>query len=131
MRASRLSHQNIGRGLAARSRFDAQGIVRSGRHNVVQIGVENQLLLAAVAFDGQPHCKKGDVLDLDAAALDRCDQAIAAIRLAAQNGSKEFDERRPADRRPAIKPCTITGDAHVEIAAIERRPIAAGIGTDR
>ena len=82
-------------------------------------------------MDGQRHRKEGDVLDLDAAALRGGDEPLAAVRLTAQNGGKELDERRPADRRPAIEPCTISGDPHVQIAAIDRRPVGAGDGADR
>ena len=96
-----------------------QRIVRSGRHNVVQISLEYQLLLAAFAFNGQRHRKEGNVLDFDAAALRGGDEPIAAVRLTAQNGGKQLDERRPSDRRSAIEPCTISGDPHVEIAAID------------
>src|SRR6516165_12165898 len=71
-----------------------------------------------------------DVIDFDAAALRGGDEPIA-VPLTAQNGGKEFDERRPSDRRSAIEPCTISGDPHVEIAAIDRRPVAAGDGADR
>ena len=41
------AHMNIGCGLAVRRGLDAQRMVGAGRHNVVQIGPEDQLLLAA------------------------------------------------------------------------------------
>src|SRR6516164_10771816 len=106
-------------------------MVRSCRHNVVQIGPEYQLLLAAIALEGQRHRKEGDVLDLNAAAFGRGDEPIGAVLLTAQHGGKQLDEFYPADRRSSIEPRSITGDPHVEIAAIDRRPRARGGGMDR
>jgi MoxR-like ATPase len=123
-----LTHQNIGRRLAARSRFDAQGVVGSRRHKFVQIGTEYQLLVATFALDRHFHGKKGHVLDLDAAAFGRGDQPITAIRLTAQNGGEELDERQAADGRSAIKPGTVARDPHFEVAAVDRQPLPGGGG---
>src|ERR1700726_4682904 len=64
-----VAYQNIGRRLAARSRFDAKRVVGSRRHKFVQIGAEYQSLVATFPFDRHRHGEKGHVLDLDAAAL--------------------------------------------------------------
>src|SRR3984893_9863074 len=116
------ARQNIGRRLAARSRCDAQRVVGSRRHKFVQIGAEYQSLVATFAVDRHRYGEKGDIVDLDAAALGRGDQPITAIRLTAQNGGEELDERQAADGRSAIKPATVARDPHVEIAAVGRRP---------
>src|SRR5437868_5790392 len=76
-----VAYQNIGRRLAARSRFDAQGVVGARRHKFVQIGAEYQLLVGTFALDRHRYGEKGYVLDLDKAAFGRSDQPITAIRL--------------------------------------------------
>src|SRR5271163_1678627 len=101
-------------------------MLRPGRHNLVEIGPETEAAVSVrtfrIDFDGEERC----ILDGDAATLDRGDQPIAAIILAAQNGSKELDEPLPRDRSAAIKPRAVAGDPHVEIAVIDsRRPLAA------
>src|ERR1700739_4984208 len=58
-----VAYQNIGRRLAARSRFDAQGVVGSRRHKFVQIGTEYQLLVPTFALDRHFHGEKGHILD--------------------------------------------------------------------
>src|SRR6266478_5491407 len=117
-----VAHQNIGRRLAARSGFDAQRVVGRRRHKFVQIGAEYQVLVAAFPLDGQRYGEERDVFDPDASAFGRGDQPITAIRLSAQDGGEELDERRAADGRSAIEPGTAAGDPHIEIAAIDRQP---------
>ena len=97
-------------------------MVGPSRHNVVHIGAEDQLLVAALAIDRQFHGKKGDVLDIDAAAFGRGHEPMGAVYLTTQDGGKELNQRQPPDRSPAIKPSTVAGDAHVEVAAVDRQP---------
>ena len=93
----------------------------------VEISPEDQLLVAAVAFDRQRYPEEGDVLDLDMAALGRGNEPITAIRFTAQDGGEELDERQAADGRPTIRPSAVASDPHVEIAAVDRRrPSARG-----
>src|SRR5712672_1216721 len=61
-----VAHQNIGRRLAARSRFDAQRVVGSRRHKFVQIGAEYQFPVATFALDRHGHGETGHVVYLDA-----------------------------------------------------------------
>jgi predicted esterase YcpF (UPF0227 family) len=68
-------------------------------------------------FDGQ----KGRIVDLYADALDRRDKN-EAIFVFAQNGGEKLDQRRASDRRAHIKPGSVAGDAHVDIAAKWRIP---------
>lgn len=121
-----VAYQNIGRRLAARCRFDTQRVVGSRRHKFVQIGAEYQLLVATSPLDRHCDGEEWCILDLDTAAFGRGDQPIMAIRLTAQHGGEELDERRAADGRSAIKPGTVAGDSHIEIAAVDRRPPSSG-----
>src|SRR5580658_2708077 len=64
-RLERATHEYIGCGLAARCGLDTQPIVRPRRHNVVQIGSEDQSPVAAFTGDSKFHRVKRNVLDLD------------------------------------------------------------------
>ena len=122
------AHEYIGTRLAARRGLDPQRVIGPGRHNIVQIGPEDQLLAAAVAGGGQLHGEKGNVLDLDAAALGRGDEPIGPVGVAAQDRGEQLDQRQPADRRPVMMPGAVAGDADAEIAAIAHEPPGRGTG---
>src|SRR5207302_8781226 len=85
-------HQDIGRRRAVGSGFDAQWAVRAGGHNLVEIGAEDQPLVATLAFDVDRDREERRVLDRDAAAFGRGDQPIAAVSLAAQYGGEQLDQ---------------------------------------
>src|SRR5216683_3485482 len=121
-----VAYQNIGCRFTVCSRLDAQRVIGSRRHKFVEISPEDQLLIAAFAFDRQRYPEEGDVLDLDMAALGRGNEPIPAIRFTAQDGGEELDERQSADGRPTIRPSAVASDPHVEIAAIYQRPLAGG-----
>src|SRR6516162_359328 len=63
----------------------------------------------------------------DAALLDGRNQEIT-VALAFQHRCEQLYQCRPADRRFEIEPCTVAGDAHVEIAAKRRIPALDGRG---
>lgn len=113
-----VSYQNIGCRFAVRSRLDTQWGVGTCRHKFVEIGLEDQLLIAAFAFDRQRYGEEGNVLDFDMAALGRGNEPITAIRFTAQDGGEKLDERQAADGRPTIRPSAVASDPHVEIAAV-------------
>src|ERR1700757_386872 len=116
--------ENIGSRLTTRSGLDAQRIVGPHRHKFVEISTEHQFLVAAFALEFHLDREKRDVLDLDAAALRRSDEPIAAIGFPAQNGGEQLDERQALDGRPAIIPNAVACDAHCEIAAIDQGSLA-------
>src|SRR5207247_2481327 len=57
------AHQDIGRGGPVLSGFDAQRVIRPGRHNLVEIGPEDQPLIAARALHFDRDRDEGRVLD--------------------------------------------------------------------
>ena len=92
------AHQDIGRRRAVGGGLDAQRMLRSGGHNLVQIAAEDQALVAALAFDVESHGDERRVLDDNPAALRRRHQPVAAVVLAAQHGGEEFDQSRAVYR---------------------------------
>src|ERR1051325_7014256 len=92
-----------------------------GRHNLVQIGPEDQSLLAARSLLVDSDRDEWRIFDNDAAPLGRGYQPKAAVALAAQHGGKQLDQRQPVDRRTAIEPGAVAGDPHIEVAELDRR----------
>src|SRR6266705_7060401 len=89
---------------------------RIATHPVVDIGPEAQQPAAIVVFLAHLDCEKRRIVDADADLLDRRHEKVLAV-LALQYGLKKPDQGRPADWRTHVKPRTITGDSHVEVAA--------------
>src|SRR5260370_359657 len=114
-RLERGPHQDIGCRCAVGSGFDAQWAVRTGSHNLVEIGAEDQPLVAALALHVERDRDEWRVLDRDAAALGRGHQPIAAVSLAAQHGGEQLDQGAAVDRRAPIIPCAGARAPHVEL----------------
>src|SRR5438874_485203 len=113
------AHQDIGRGGPVLSGFDAQRVIRSRRHNLVEIGPEDQLLIAARALHFDLDRDEGRVLDHDAAAFGGGHQPVAAVGFAAQYGGEQLDQGDAVDRRAPIIPGAVAGDPHVEVAELD------------
>src|SRR5262245_37018965 len=101
----------------ARIRGYADRTVGAGDDLLVDVGAEGQALLPADAVDVHLDRGEGDVLDLDAAALDRGHQPVAAVGLATQHGGEKTDQRFAADRRTVIEPRAIATDTNAEVTA--------------
>src|SRR5262249_48548996 len=86
------AHSNIGCRLPARSGLDTQRIVGSHRHKFVEIGSEDQFLVAVFALDGQLYGEKGNSLELETPTLGRRTEPIAAIGFPPQGGGEELDQ---------------------------------------
>ena len=71
------------------------------------------------------------MLYFDLPALGRGNQPIVAVCLTTQNGGKELNKGSPGDRRSAIEPSTVTGDPHLEVAAIDWGTPDADFGSSR
>ena len=99
------------------------------RHQVFDIGAEHELRSSASLSNAHFDRQKRRVVDLDPDLFDRRHQDVA-VAFPAHDRREQLDERRAADRRATIKPCSIGSDAHVDIAAVgriprRRRPFAA------
>src|SRR5436309_11656884 len=110
------AHQDIGRGGPVRSGFDAQRVIRPRGHNLVEIGPEDQLLIATRALHFDFDRDEGRVLDHDTAAFGGGHQPVAAVVFAAQHGGEQLDQGDAVDRRAPIIPGAVAGDPHVELA---------------
>src|SRR5260221_32124 len=80
-------------------------------------------------LDGHEWC----IIHRDAALLHRSDEEVF-FALPLENGSKQFDQRGPADRSALVEPRTVGRDPHVDVAAkgripqVDRRRPLAGRG---
>jgi len=101
--------------------FEAQRMLGVDRDDVVDVGAKHQppraLGLADLHLDGDER----RVVDRDPDPLDRRHQNVT-VHVLAQNRSEQLDQGRPADRRAAVEPRPVGGDAHVDFAAIGRIP---------
>src|SRR6185312_6877431 len=90
-----------------------------GRHSIVNIGAEDQLLLRALASPRQFDSDKGRVLNSDPTPLRRRLQPEAAIGLAPEHAAEQADERQAANGRSAIIPSSVARDGDIEMTAID------------
>ena len=90
-------------------------------HPVIYIGAKAQQPASAVALSDHFDGEKRRIIHADADLLDWCHQKVLAI-LSLEDCRKQPNQRRPANRRPHVKPRTVTGDSHIEIAAERRIP---------
>jgi hypothetical protein len=87
-------------------------------HTIVNIGAENELLLATLPGDGHLDRDERCVVDSDPTALGRRYQPIGSLCIAPEHGAEQADERQAGDWRAAIEPGAVTRNAYVEMAAI-------------
>lgn len=117
--------QDIGPRLPrARILRDADRVVGVGHDLVIEVGTEDKLGVAPRPPHGQLDGGERRVLDDDAAALNRRDEVVLAVRLAPEHRGKQADQWFAADRRAVIKPSAVASNADVEIAAA----VFAGLG---
>ena len=67
------------------------------------------------------HGEERRVVDANADLFDRGHEKVLAV-FALEDGREQPHQRRPADRRAHVEPCSVGGDSHVEIAAERRIP---------
>ncbi len=103
-------------------------MIGAGDHLVVEIGAKAQALVPARALDRKRDRNERGVLDLDAPFLDRSDQPVGSVVVAAQDRGEQLDQRFAADGRAVIEPSAVARDPHVEIAAKRRLPPARALG---
>jgi hypothetical protein len=115
------AHPDVGFEAASRGAVEAQGMVGVGRDDVVDIGAEDQP--PAVLFGLGRHLDGDErrIVDPDPDPFDRGHQHVT-LGVLTQDRGEQLDQRRPADRRSAIEPRPVSGDAHVDFAAIGRIP---------
>ena len=89
---------------------------------ILDVGPEPQNSLWFFPRHRHFHGKERRVLDFYADFFDGRDKNIA-FRVLAQNRRKKPHEGGAADRRAAVKPRPVSGDPHVDIAAIRRIPL--------
>ena len=88
---------------------------------IFDIGAERQARLAEIVLASHLDGEKRRVINSYSDPLDRGDEDMA-IGVLAQDRGEQLDQRRPADRRAAVKPGSVGGDAHFDLAAIGRIP---------
>ena len=115
------AHLHVGLEALRGAALEPKGCSASAAHHVFDIGAEGQNRLAVPRL--RPHLDRQErrVVDPDPDLLDRRHQNVTVAFLA-HNRGEQLDQRRPADRRATIKPCSIGSDAHVDIAAVRRIP---------
>ena len=101
------------------------GIFRARYNLVTDIGLENQILLRAAALDIDIHRHERRVVYGDSNLFDGCDKVIP-VTLAAQDARKQLDQAEPVDRAALVVPCSVAGDADIQITAIGRVPLMNG-----
>src|SRR3546814_15476804 len=84
---------------------------RIGLHPVVEVRAEGEYLAHSFARHGQLNGRKGRVLHLDASALGRRAQPVAAAIVPPHYRGKQLDQRHAAARRALMEPGAVTGDA--------------------
>ena len=114
-------HPHIGLQAFRGAALETKRMFAVDRHHVLDIGAERQPRFVRLVLDAHLDRQKWRVVDLDPDFLDRRHQNIAVALLAHDRG-EQLHERRPANRRATIKPCSVGSDAHVDIAAVGRIP---------
>jgi len=95
--------------------FYPNRVVRVDRHENVQIGAQNDLLVVAriAAFHGNR--RKRRVFDPDRASFGWCYQPVAAVVVTPKDAGEQLDQRESADRRTVVVPVAGTIDSHVDV----------------
>ena len=116
------AHANVRRWfLSLRVEADAQRMLLTGLHHIVNIGDETQQLRFALPAHVQPHRDEGRIFDLDTDLFHRRKQEVI-IAIASNHCGEQTNHRRTPDGRALVKPGTVSCDTHVEVAAEWRVP---------
>src|SRR3982751_3509540 len=91
-------------------------------HRVAAVECECNALTAASALNGHLDGPKCRAVHLDCQLLDRRDEDVAAIRLAAQDRRKEPYHRPSSNRASLMVPGAVAGDPHARMTTLLRMP---------
>ena len=80
----------------------------------------------AGAGDIQPYRQKWCVVHADAPFLDRSDQIMMPVLVAAQDGGKQSDQGFALEGSAFVIPSAVAGDAQIHVAAERRVPAVYG-----
>ena len=116
-----VAHPHIGLQALRRAFLEPQRVLVIDGDDVLHVRTKAQTATAAFFLDPHFDRQERHVVDSDANFFDRRNEDVP-IAVLAQNRREKLDERRPADRRTAIEPCSVSRDAHVDIAAVGRIP---------
>src|SRR5690606_2875917 len=101
-------HEQIGfEAAAARLKFEAQGMVRSTVHDVVDVRTEDELLVATVVFHLHLDSEERRVVNGNNHLLYRRDEIRAAVGVLAENAREQFHEGFAAYGAILVKPCPV------------------------
>src|SRR5690606_2070988 len=107
------TQQHIGRGfLRVSINNDTYRVVRAGLNAVIKVGSTTAPLIFTLPLGLQRDCYKGRVLNLNGRALDRRDQVVTLVLVAAQTAREKVGEGFAGDSGTVVDPGTVTGNTH-------------------
>lgn len=121
------THEHIGLQSAPyRLHCKSHRMLKPAHDNVIDIGPENQNLIAPLPPDFHFNSQKRGVLDFDIHFFNRRYQIMAAIVIAAQHPGKQLDQRHAANGTALVEPSPIAGNFQPDITAINWIPEVYG-----
>ena len=91
--------------------------------DVVDVGAEDEALLAPAALHLHLDGEERRVGDVHVHLLGRRDEVVLAVGILAQHAGEQLDERHAANGSAGVEPHAIGADLHADVAAVGRVPL--------